>query len=61
MSEFFIYLVEQRGAALDAVQHFRRDHMAESKKWADWAKQYAPQTKGAAIGRYGNSGFLMDI
>ena len=53
MSEFLIYLAEQPGAALDVVQHFRRDHMAESKKWADWAKQYAPQTKGAAIGRDG--------
>ena len=32
MSEFFIYLAEQPGAALDVVQHFRRDLMAESKK-----------------------------
>ena len=53
MSEYFIYLIEEPGAALDAVKKYHDDLMVEKTKWRTWAQDNFPEAEGVSVDKEG--------
>ncbi len=53
MSEYFIYLIEEPGAALDAVKKYHDDLMVEKTKWRTWAQENVPEAEGVSVDKEG--------